>query len=229
MVERYYRPSVMLATVDGVAKGSARSIPGFDIFKALTQCADLLVQFGGHKYAAGLTVDLSAVDDFSRRFRDIVGSSLSDEDKIPCLRIDTEITLSDLTPRFIRILKEFAPFGPGNHRPIFLARGLGVQGKPRIVGKNHLKLRVRQGGMTFDAIGFGLGEWLFELQRNPDRTDLECVFSVEENDFVSPSGGNNMDGIPQLKIKDLRFQETAMTGDVRFVTQQPSMNRVGGS
>jgi single-stranded-DNA-specific exonuclease len=209
MVERYYKPSIMLATVDGVAKGSARSIPGFDIFNAMTQCADLLVQFGGHKYAAGLTIDLSRVDQFARRFKETVEATLPKEARVPFIRIDTELSLSDLTPRFVRILREFAPFGPGNHRPLFLTRGLQITGRPRIVGKNHLKFRVKQNGITYDAIGFGLGHFLREIEQNPDRTDLECAFSLEENEFGSPSGSATGDGVPQLKIKDLRFAGTA--------------------
>jgi len=205
MVERYYKPSIMLATVDGVAKGSARSVQGFDIFKALTSCADLLVQYGGHKYAAGLTMDIAQIERFSLRFRETVEETMSDEHKVPAIRIDTEVSLSDLTPRFVRILKEFAPFGPGNNRPVFLTRGLEISGKPRIVGKNHLKFRVSQNGVNFDAIGFGLGDYLSELVRNPGRSDLECAYSLDENDFGMPSGNWNSDGIPQLKIRDLRF------------------------
>lgn len=200
MVERYYKPSIMLATVDGVAKGSARSVSGFDIYKALLKCKDQIIQFGGHKYAAGLTVELSRLDEFRTAFNDAVRELMSQDLKNPELYIDTEISLSDVTPRFARILDEFAPFGPGNMRPTFVARGLEVVGAPRVVGKNHLRFKVRQNGYILDAIGFGLGHLLPRL--TPGRQDIECVFCVEQNDY-NPSGGPARDPIIQLKIKDV--------------------------
>lgn len=202
MVEKYYKPSIMMATVDGVAKGSARSVSGFDIYKALKRCEDKLIQFGGHKYAAGLTVEISRLDEFREAFNAVVKELMSEELKTPEIRVDAEISLSELAPRFIRILKEFAPFGPSNMRPMFLARNIEVQGTPRIVGKNHLRFRARQNGAVFDAIGFGLGDLLPKL--GGGRKDLECVFSIDESDWVSPSGSKQSDTIPQLKIRDLR-------------------------
>jgi single-stranded-DNA-specific exonuclease len=202
MVEKYYRPSIMLATVDGVAKGSARSIAGFDIYKALKRCEDTLIQFGGHKYAAGLTVEVSRLDEFREAFNAAVRETMAEELKTPEIRVDCEIVFTDLTPRFIRILKEFAPFGPSNMRPTFLARNIEIQGSPRIVGKNHLRFKAKQNGTVFDAIGFGLGDLL--SRASAGRKDLECVFSVEENDWNSPSGGRHGDPVPQLKVRDLR-------------------------
>jgi single-stranded-DNA-specific exonuclease len=202
MVERYYKPSIMMATVDGVAKGSARSVTGFDIYEALKRCEDKLLQFGGHKYAAGVTVDLSRVEEFRTAFNAAVKELMKEEFKTPEIRIDLEITLSEITPWFIKLLREFAPFGPNNTRPTFLTRNLEVAGSPRIVGRNHLRFRVRQNGVVFDAIGFGLGE---HLPRIPvGRRDLDCVYTVEENDWNAPAGSRSGDPIPQLKIKDLR-------------------------
>jgi len=202
MVERYYKPSIMMATVDGVAKGSARSVSGFDIYEALKRCEDKLLQFGGHKYAAGVTVDLSRLDEFRDAFNAAVKLLMKEELKTPEIRIDLELTLSDITPWFVKLLREFAPFGPNNTRPTFLTRNLEVAGSPRIVGRNHLRFRVRQNGMVFDAIGFGLGE---HLPRIPvGRRDLDCVYTVEENEWNAPTGSRSGDPIPQLKIKDLR-------------------------
>lgn len=198
MVEKYYKPSIMMSTVDGIAKGSARSVTGFDIYKALEKCEDKLIQFGGHKYAAGLTVDISRLDEFREAFNDTVKELMTEDLKTPQIRVDTEISLSELTPRFIRILKEFAPFGPSNMKPTFLSRNLEVRGSPRIVGANHLKFKVRQNGALFDAIGFGLGDLLPQVSEG--RSDLECVFSVEENEWNSPTGAHTL---PQLKIRDL--------------------------
>jgi single-stranded-DNA-specific exonuclease len=202
MVERYYKPSIMMATVDGVAKGSARSVSGFDIYEALKRCEDKLLQFGGHKYAAGVTVDLSRVDEFRMAFNAAVKELMSEELKTPEIRIDLEIGLQEITPWFIKLLREFAPFGPNNTRPTFLSRNLEVTGSPRIVGRNHLRFRLRQNGVVFDAIGFGLGDY---LPRVPvGRKDLACVYTVEENEWNSSSGSRSGDPIPQLKIKDLR-------------------------
>jgi len=202
MVEKYYKPSIMMSTVDGVAKGSARSVSGFDVYRALKQCEDTIIQFGGHKYAAGLTVELSRLEEFRGRFLAAVSELMTEELKTPEIRIDAEITLADLTPRTVRILKEFAPFGPGNLRPTFIANGLDVAGTPRIVGKNHLRFKVRQNGSLFDAIGFGLGHLLRRVQG--DRKNLACVFTVEENDWVPAGGTRPAEPPPQLKIKDLR-------------------------
>ncbi len=202
MVERYYKPSIMMATVDGVAKGSARSVTGFDIYEALKRCEGKLLQFGGHKYAAGVTVDLSRVEEFRTAFNAAVKELMKEEFKTPEIRIDLEITLSEITPWFIKLLREFAPFGPNNTRPTFLTRNLEVAGNPRIVGRNHLRFRVRQNGVVFDAIGFGLAE---HLPRIPvGRRDLDCVYTVEENEWNAPTGSRSGDPVPQLKIKDLR-------------------------
>jgi single-stranded-DNA-specific exonuclease len=211
IVEKYYKPSIMLATVDGAVKGSARSVPGFDMYDALKMCEDTMIQFGGHKYAAGLTLDESRVDDFRQAFTAAVGQTMPEELKVPSVRIDVEIGLGNLSPRFLRILKEFAPFGPGNPRPVFLARNLEVIGKPRIVGRNHLRFRVRQEGVVFDAIGFDLGSLLPEILQTQGRNNLACVFSLDETEVYGPGGGWEGDPIPQLKIRDLR-QETDAEG-----------------
>ncbi|HEX9656107.1 MAG TPA: single-stranded-DNA-specific exonuclease RecJ [Bacteroidota bacterium] len=202
MVEKYYKPSIMMATVDGVAKGSARSVSGFDIFQALKRCEDKIIQFGGHKYAAGLTVEIEKVDEFRQAFNDVVNELMTEEMKTREIHIDVEISLTDMTPKFIRILKEFAPFGPSNMKPTFLGRNLEVFGNPRIVGKNHLRFRVRQNGVVFDAIGFGLGDLMPKV--NAGRKDLECVFSIDEHESPAPSGGRKGDVVPQLKVRDIR-------------------------
>ena len=201
LVEKYYRPTIMMTTVDGIAKGSARSIVGFDIHKALKRVEDKLLQFGGHKYAAGLAVALDRIDEFRDAFNEAVQEMMPDEIRIPELRIDTEISLTELNSRFLRILKEFAPYGPGNMRPIFLAKNIEVVGPPKIVGKDHLKVKVREGQVVFDAIGFGLGSLLEEVKTNGHGLDI--VFSVDEHEFP-PAGGTGTDTLPQLKIKDLR-------------------------
>lgn len=213
LVEKYYRPTIMLTTVDGVAKGSARSIVGFDIHKALKRVEDKLIQFGGHKYAAGLAVALDRVDEFRDAFNIVVEELMAQEIRTPEIKIDTEVALDELTPRFLRILREFAPYGPGNMRPNFLSRNVEAIGTPRIVGKDHLRFKVRQGRFVLDAIGFGLGSMLDEVRSNG--TGIDIVFTVDEHEVVSsgPAHGTN-EVFPQLKIKDIRKHQEVPT-DVR--------------
>ncbi|MBI2429511.1 MAG: single-stranded-DNA-specific exonuclease RecJ [Ignavibacteriales bacterium] len=139
MVEKYYRPAIMLTTVEGVAKGSARSISGVNIHQALKSVEDKLLQFGGHKYAAGVSVDLDRIDEFRDAFNAAIREVLTEDLLTPEIHIDTEIDLAELTPKYLRVLKQFAPFGPQNMRPTFLAKQVQVIGLPRIVGKDHLR------------------------------------------------------------------------------------------
>ena len=202
LVEKYYKPTIMMTTVDGVAKGSARSIAGFDIYKALKRVEDKLLQFGGHKYAAGLSVALDRVDEFREAFKIVVDELMSDDIRTPEIKIDAEISLGEITPRFLRVLKEFAPFGPNNLRPVFLARGVETAGIPKIVGNNHLRFKVRQNNYVLDAIGFGLGSLIDRVRDNNRGIDL--VFSIDEHEVQSM--GNHVsatDAFPQLKIKDI--------------------------
>ncbi len=200
LVEEYYRPTIMLTTVNGIARGSARSVAGFDIYQALKRVEDKLLQFGGHKYAAGLAVDVGRIGEFREAFNEVVRELMTEELLVREIVIDVEIGLNELTPRFRRIVREFAPFGPQNQRPVFLARNVEVSGSPRIVGKNHLRFKVRQDGKVFDAIGFHLGERKDRLQQR-----IDLVFSVDETEMY-PGGGDG-DTFPQLKVKD--FRETA--------------------
>ncbi len=201
LVEKYYRPTIMMTTVDGVAKGSARSIVGFDIHQALKRVEDKLIQFGGHKYAAGLSVALDQVDEFRKAFNLVCSELMPEAIRTPELRIDAEIALTELNPRFIKILKEFAPFGPGNMRPVFLVKGVEIVGVPRIVGKDHLRFKVRQQQQVFDSIGFGLGSLLEDIRTNGKYIDI--VFSVDEHEWLGMNS-QHPEVYPQLKIKDIR-------------------------
>jgi single-stranded-DNA-specific exonuclease len=195
IVEKYYRPAIMMTTVEGVAKGSARSIAGINIHQALKQVEDKLLQFGGHKYAAGVSVDLDRIDEFRTAFNEVVKSMFTEDLLTPEIHIDSELDLSELTPKFMRILKQFAPFGPQNMRPTFLAKGVQVTGLPRIVGKDHLRFKVKKNGVTFDCIGFNMGHLLDTVKAK--LFNLDIVFSIDESDFT----GIN---ITQLKVKDLK-------------------------
>jgi len=200
LVEQYYRPTIMLTTVDGIAKGSARSVSGFNIYEAIKKCESLLVQFGGHKYAAGLTVERGNVEAFREAFSKVAAETLTDELLIPELRIDAEISLGEISPKFLRVLAQFAPFGPENMRPVFAVRDAAIAGTPRIVGKNHLKFKVRKGTFVIDAIGFGLGHLLEKLR--PGMTGLDLAFSLDENEYRG-------EVVPQLKIRDIIVHQEA--------------------
>jgi single-stranded-DNA-specific exonuclease len=203
LVEKYYRPTIMMTTVDGIAKGSARSIVGFDIHSALKRVEDKVLQFGGHKYAAGVAVALDRIDEFRDAFNVAVQQLMTEEIRTPEIKIDSEIALGELTPKFLRIMKEFAPFGPGNMRPVFLTRNVQVVGAPRIVGKDHLRFRVRQNGNVLDSIGFGLAQLMDEVANFGDSLDL--VFSVDEHQAQPfDAAGAPFEAFPQLKIKDIR-------------------------
>jgi single-stranded-DNA-specific exonuclease len=200
LVEKYYRPTVMLTTVDGVAKGSARSIQNFNIYETLRECEDLLLHFGGHQAAAGLSLEIDKIDEFRERFNRLAGNRLSDEDLIPNIEIDSKIRLSEITPKFLRIVNQFAPFGPQNPRPVFLLEDARVAGRPRIVGHNHLLFSVKQEGCdkVFDAIGFNFGEYAAPLQNGVDRFDL--VFGIDK---LFRDGRT----YPQFKVRDIQLNE----------------------
>ncbi len=195
LVERYYRPTIMMTTVDGIARGSARSVAGFDIYQALKRCEDKLLQFGGHKYAAGLSVDVERLDEFKEAFHSVARELLTQKLLTPQLRIDAEIDLGELTPKFVRVLSQFAPFGPENMRPVFVARNVELYGQPRIVGNNHLRFKVRKHNRVFDAIGFNLGRLMERLQNG--RRYIDIAFSIDESEFAG-------EVVPQLKIRDLK-------------------------
>jgi single-stranded-DNA-specific exonuclease len=195
IAETICRPTIMIAVEDGMGKGSARSISNFDIYSALRQCEDHLIGFGGHRYAAGLSIEVSGIDAFRKQFIEVAGRELCEEDMVQKLMVDLEIGLPEINQRLIDLLNRFAPFGPRNMRPVFMASNLQVVGTPRIVGSNHLKFKVRQGGEVFDAIGFNLGDLHYRL--TPGEESLDMVFVVEENIW------NGQSRI-QLRVKDLR-------------------------
>ncbi|MDP3830812.1 MAG: DHHA1 domain-containing protein, partial [Ignavibacteriaceae bacterium] len=199
LVEKYYRPTIMLTTIDGVAKGSARSITNFNIYEALKECEDLLIHFGGHEAAAGLAVELDKFEEFKETFNRIVKEKINHNELFPEIEIDSKARFAEFTPKFLRIVNQFAPFGPGNMRPSFLAEEVEVSNNPRIVGNNHLLMSVRQKGCdkVFDSIGFDLGNFLSKLI--VPRTTFDMVFSVDQ---MTRDGKS----FPQLKIKDIKIR-----------------------
>ncbi|MCG9880666.1 MAG: single-stranded-DNA-specific exonuclease RecJ [Bacteroidia bacterium] len=198
LIERYYRPTIVLTESNGMATGSARSVEGFDLYSAIEACSELLDQYGGHTHAAGLTLKLENLDKFIEKFETVVASNIVERSLTPEIEYDMEIPLRTITPKFFSVLKQFAPFGPGNLNPVFMSKGVWDVGDATIVGNNHLKLSLTQeeGGRIFKAIGFGLGEHYEKVSQG---ISFDICFTIEENHF---NGHVNL----QLNIKDILFK-----------------------
>ena len=199
LTDSYYRPTIVLTRSGNLITGSARSIKNFDIYDAIDSCSDILEHFGGHKYAAGLSLKPEHLQEFSERFEKYVSEHLEDDDLTPELNVDIEMDFSNITPKFVRILKQFAPFGPGNLSPVFLTRNVVDAGFSRAVGnRKHLKLSVMQQGNTdfvFSGIAFQKGE-LYE--RIHDKEPFTMCYYIEENFW---QGKTTL----QLNVKDIKF------------------------
>jgi single-stranded-DNA-specific exonuclease len=159
--------------------GSARSVLGYDLYEALCGCSDLLIQFGGHKYAAGLTMHPDNVEAFTNRFEEVVSASITAEQLVQQIQIDAELRLSQVEPKFFRILNQFAPFGPENMSPVFLTKNVYVSGNAGLVGTNHIKMKVMQeGSPLFDCIAFSQGEQLTQIKKD---VPFDICYTIEEN------------------------------------------------
>ena len=179
LTEKYYRPTIVLTESNGLYTGSARSVAGFDLYEALLACSDLLVQFGGHKYAAGLTIKPENLQLFSEKFESVVSASIHPDLLVPEIKIDCEIDLAQIDAKFYRILAQMGPFGPQNMEPIFVSKNVYLADTPKIVGTNHLKINVKQQNSSiFECIGFGLGE--YETKINANQSFTIC-YTIEEN------------------------------------------------
>lgn len=200
LVEKYYRPTIMLTTVDGIAKGSARSISNFNIYEALQKCEDYLIHFGGHHAAAGLALEIDRLEEFKSKFNAIVKETINEGDLLPEIAIDAELKLSDITPKFLRILDQFAPFGPANMRPTFMSANVQLASAPRIVGTNHIVFSLKQEGCEkiFDCIGFNLGQYYDQIISN--NSHLDIVYTIDK----ATRDGRTF---PQLRLKDLQIKE----------------------
>lgn len=198
LVERFHRPTVLIAIDGGEGKGSARSISGFDMYDALKECSEYLLKFGGHKYAAGLSIDPKKIHKFREKFKSTCVKSLIPEELIPKLIIDSELEFDSIHDELVDTLGLFAPFGPLNLRPVFLTRNLEIFGEPYMVGNNHLKIKVRKNDKVLDAIGFGFGDWVKPLSMKKIKIDL--VYVIERNTW---NGNSRL----QLRIKDLKIVE----------------------
>lgn len=202
LVEAYYRPTIVLTNSNGFVTGSARSIPGFDLYEAIESCSDLLENFGGHTYAAGLTLREENLPEFVRRFESHVREKITKEILTPIIHIDSFLEFRQITPKFFRILKQFQPFGPGNLSPVFITENVYDNGNGRRVGTDngHLKLELIQEDEPYrhiSAIAFNKSEHFDHMQMgNP----VDICYSIAENYY---RGIANI----QLRIKDIRNRE----------------------
>ena len=202
LVENYYRPTIVLTKSNGFITGSAISIPGFDLYEAIESCSDLLENFGGHMYAAGLTMSEEHYQEFCHRFESIVAEKVTDDMLTPLVNIDTYLDFNQITPKFFRLLKQFQPFGPGNLSPVFVTENVYDNGNGRLVGSDsgHLKLELIQEDEPYrpiSAIAFNQSEH-FEHMHNGNPVDI--CYSVAENYY---RGIANI----QLRIKDIRKRD----------------------
>ncbi len=195
LIDYYYRPTIVLTLSNDKVTGSARSVSGFNIYEAIHACRDLLENYGGHFYAAGMTMHPDNVHEFVEKFEEVVSQSIPPELLIPEIEIDAEILLSDIKPAFYNIIKQFEPFGPTNLRPVFITKRVyDYQGYSRIVKEQHIKFVVHQHkGVIIDGIGFGMADKFEVVQKGA----FDIVYTLDENEF---NGTTKL----QMKVVDVR-------------------------
>lgn len=198
-VEKYYRPTVILTASNDKITGSARSIKDFDLYEAISRCGDLLEKFGGHKYAAGLTLAKENLTAFQQRFEEVVASTVTEEMMVPVIEIDLPLHFDAITPKFISVLFQMAPFGPENQKPVFVAPGVFAKNSLTGFKERHIRFLAAQhdNENVFNVVGFDLMEY-YERIASGDSFDM--AFTIEENTY---NGNTTI----QLRIKDIKFDE----------------------
>ena len=198
LTEKYYRPTIVLTKSNGHVAGSCRSVVGFDLYEALSGCAEFLDQYGGHKFAAGLTMQEQNVNAFADKFEEIVSASITEELLTPMIKIDAEIDLSQIDGKFYRVLAQMGPFGPENMAPVFVTHHVYLDRAAMAVGANHLKINIKQqNSPIFEGIAFGLAEFQNQLQLN---RPFSVCYTIEENVWRDKKR-------LQLNIKGIKVQE----------------------
>ncbi|MGG7662184.1 single-stranded-DNA-specific exonuclease RecJ [Dyadobacter sp. BHUBP1] len=195
-IEKYHRPTIILTQSHGKAAGSARSVPGFDVYEAIEECADLLEQYGGHTFAAGLTLPLDNVEAFRLRFNEIVSSRIQPDQLVPMINVDMLLELETITPKFYNILRQMGPFGPGNMTPVFESRNMTLVGRPMLMKEKHIKFDVKQNNSAvFTAVGFGMGHFYPDIVNG---RPFSICYCLEENNFRDKK-------TLQLSLKDIKL------------------------
>lgn len=193
LIETYYKPTIIFSEVNGMLTGSARSIKDFDVHDAIGACGDLVIQYGGHKYAAGLTIKKESFEAFTEKFEEIVAMNSTEELRTPEIEYDMELNFENITSKFFAVLDQFKPHGPGNMVPIFRTNNLHDAGS-RIVKEKHLKLMAVQKGIKFDGIAFNMSDFYPLISKN---MPFDICYSLEMNEY---KGKKNL----QLKVRDIR-------------------------
>jgi single-stranded-DNA-specific exonuclease len=194
LIDRYYRPTIVLTQSGDIVAGSARSVSGFNLYEAIHACREHLIGYGGHFAAAGMTLLPEQVSAFRDKFEAVVSSTILEEQLIPEIVIDAEVRLADLKPNFYNILRQMEPFGPDNSRPIFIVRAVKNNGWSKIVKDQHIKLSVVQDGILFNGIGFGMADKFHLLEQEQP---VDVVFTLDENEW---NGSKHL----QLRLMDIR-------------------------
>ena len=196
-IEQFHRPTIILTNSHGKAAGSARSVPGFDVYEAIEACSDLLEQFGGHTFAAGLSLPVENVELFRAKFEAIVNERISDEQLTPMIDVDLDLMLNVITPQFYKIIVQMSPFGPQNMTPVFVSHDLFLASELTVMKEKHLKFEVRQANSSkITTIGFSMAHFKAELQSGKP---FSMAYSIEENNF---RGNSSL----QLFVKDIKFE-----------------------
>jgi len=199
LIEHFYRPTVVLTQSGEYAAGSARSVPGFNLYEAIHACKEHLIGYGGHFAAAGMTIELNKIEAFRNKFEEVVSTTIPPELLLPEIVIDAEIEFKDITWSFYNIISQMEPFGPENLRPHFLVTNVFDTGYSRILKEQHLRFVLRQDGMGFTGIGFGMADKLPLLQM---KKPVDIVFKIDENEW-------NSQKTLQLRMIDVRLSEPA--------------------
>jgi single-stranded-DNA-specific exonuclease len=197
LIEKYYRPTVVLTLGEKIVGGSARSVPGFNLYEAIHACREYLIGYGGHFAAAGMTMHPDNVTAFSNKFEEVVSSTIDPRLLIPELTIDAEITFKNINEKFFKIIKQMEPYGPGNLRPVFITRKIQNTEWTRIVKEQHIRFVLKNENITLTGIGFNLAEKFSLLGKNKP---IDLVYTIDENEW---NGQTNL----QLKVIDFRLSE----------------------
>ncbi|MBO9201437.1 MULTISPECIES: single-stranded-DNA-specific exonuclease RecJ [Niastella] len=203
LIDYYYRPTIVLTQSGEYVAGSARSVAGFNVYEAIHQCKDLLLGYGGHFYAAGMTLALDKVEAFRTRFEEVVAATITPELLVPEIIIDAEVEFKDLKQPFYNIIHQMEPFGPENMRPLFVVRNVTDSGYSRIVKEQHIKFSLRQDNILFNGIGFGMAKKFPLLE---SKKPVDVVFTLDENEW------NNEKHL-QLRVIDFRLSEDRDTNN----------------
>jgi single-stranded-DNA-specific exonuclease len=197
LIEHYYRPTIVLTQSGEYVGGSARSVIGFNVYEAIHQCKDLLLGYGGHFFAAGMTMENDKVEAFCQRFEEVVSASIHPDLLIPQLFIDTEICFKDITLAFFNIIDQMEPFGPGNLNPVFISKKVTNTGYSKLIKDKHIRFVLKQDDIIISGIGFDMADKMLVVS---SRQPLDIVYKIDENEW---NGERSL----QLKIIDVRLAQ----------------------